>query len=174
MELLLVEHRGHRVLVLGPQMLRVVERMRLLLRWHRREYSIVEAEAHAIVAKELGTCLMLLLEELYMLVEAVSVLGTRARALIFVIIIAVLGGRALLGGDAWGLQMPAVAGRDHAVVCDSLLLRGLVGPIDLDRLATAIASLSPPWLEADRLASQIVHVSIRSIWPKRLRLLAVV
>ena len=64
MELLLVEYRGHRVLVLGPQVLGVVERVRLLLRWHRREYSIVEAEAHAVVAKELGTCLMLLLEEL--------------------------------------------------------------------------------------------------------------
>jgi hypothetical protein len=153
MELLLVEYRGHRVLVLGPQVLGVVERVRLLLRWHRREYSIVEAEAHAVVAKELGTCLMLLLEELHMLVEAVSVLRTRARALIFVIVIAVLGGGALLGGGTRRLLMPAVAGRDHAVVCDSLLLRGLIGPVDLDRLAAAIAPLSPPWLEADCLTS---------------------
>lgn len=162
------------MLVLGPQVLGIVERVRLLLWWHRREYSIVEAEAHAVVAEELGACLLLLLEELHVLVEAVSVLRARARALIFVIVITVLGGGALLGGGTWGLLMPTVASRDHAIVCDSLLLGRLIGPVDLDRLAAAIASLSPPWLEANRLASQIIHVSVRPIGPKRLWLLAIV
>ena len=62
------------MLVLRPQVLRVVYRMHLLLWRHRREHSIVESKAHAVVPEELRICLLLLLKELYVLVEAVRVL----------------------------------------------------------------------------------------------------
>lgn len=97
--LMLLVHDSHLLFMLGKQMLMVEQWMRLLRR-HRSEHAVVEAEAHAVVAEELGAGFLLLLEELEVLVAAASVLGTGGGALIFVLVIRVVGGGALLGGHA--------------------------------------------------------------------------
>ena len=56
--------------------------------------------------------------------------------------------------------MPAIAGGDHTISRDSLLLGGVVRPVDLDRLTAAVAPLAPSGLEAAGLAAQVGHVGV--------------
>ena len=165
-------HHGHLLFVLRKQVLLVDKRMRLLLRRHRGEDAIVEAEAHSVVSEELSTGFMLLLEQ-EMLVAA-GVLGAGGGALIFVIVVAVVGRRTLFGAGALRFLVSAITGGDDAVVGHFLFLGGFVGSVDLNGLAAAVASLSLSLLGPNGLTSQFIHLGIFVIRPAVLRLLALV